>query len=137
LNYISSGNNSNSNNNDVNNNNTNQSTKRFDCDPSQSLVLSNSTSSTSIQQTIPECKVWKNPMSLLRGAEYSKLTSTNSKEPLTFYDMNLSAQDHQTFFSCDLDEGKLDYEIMQRAWRERNPNTRIMLAQEALEVNQE
>ena len=23
------------------------------------------------------------------------------KEPLTYYDMNLSAQDHQTFFSVD------------------------------------
>jgi hypothetical protein len=71
-------------------------------------------------------------MSLLRGAEYSKLTLSNGKEPLTFYDMNLSAQDHQTFFTCESDDGKPEYEIMQRAWRERNPSTRVSLASEAL-----
>ncbi len=76
-------------------------------------------------------------MSLLRGAEYSRLTLTNNKEPLTFYDMNLSAQDHQTFFTCESDEGKPEYEIMQRAWRERNPLTRITLAKEAMSKNAE
>jgi len=92
---------------------------------------SNSNSSNPISN-IPECKVWKNPMSLLRGAEYSKLTLSNGKEPLTFYDMNLSAQDHQTFFTCESDDGKCEYEVMQRAWRERNPSTRVSLANEAL-----
>jgi hypothetical protein len=86
---------------------------------------------------IPECKVWKNPMSLMRGPEYNQLTLANNKEPLTFYDMNLSAQDHQTFFTCDSDEGKPDYEIMQRAWRERNQSLRLSLAHEALAKNQE
>jgi hypothetical protein len=115
-------------------------------------ILNNSTSSTSLNSmnngsmcnmntngvnTIPECKVWKNPMSLLRGAEYSRLTATNNKEPLTFYDMNLSAQDHQTFFTCESDEGKAEYEIMQRAWRERNPATRVTLAKEAISKNGE
>lgn len=76
-------------------------------------------------------------MSLFRGAEYSKLTQTNGKEPLTFYDMNLSAQDHQTLFSCDYDDGKPEYEIMQRAWRERNQQKRILLAHEALATNSE
>jgi hypothetical protein len=93
--------------------------------------------SAALNATVPECKVWKNPMSLMRGAEYSKLTQTNSKEPLTFYDMNLSAQDHQTFFTCDYDEGNADYEIMQRAWRERNQTVRLSLAHEALSKNQE
>jgi hypothetical protein len=86
---------------------------------------------------IPECKVWKNPMSLLRGAEYSKLTQANGKEALTFYDMNLSAQDHQTFFTCDMDDERPEYEIMQRAWCERNQSTRIVLAKEALSINSE
>ena len=97
---------------------------------------SNSNSSNPISN-IPECKVWKNPMSLLRGAEYSKLTLSNGKEPLTFYDMNLSAQDHQTFFTCESDEGKCEYEVMQRAWRERNPSTRVSLANEALNKSSE
>jgi len=116
--------------------------------------LSNHTSSSSINSmnnlnscsngnnsnalnSIPECKVWKNPMSLFRGAEYSKLTLSSGKEPLTFYDMNLSAQDHQTFFTCESDEGKPEYEIMQRAWRERNPSTRVSLANEAIAKNSE
>lgn len=49
--------------------------------------------------------------------------------------MNLSAQDHQTFFNCDLDSGKQDYELMQTAWRERNPVARIKAAHKAIEIN--
>lgn len=62
-------------------------------------------------------KVWRNPFNLFRGSEYQRFFWATSKEPLTFYDMNLSAQDHQTFFNCDLDAGKPDYEMMQTAWR--------------------
>ncbi len=49
-------------------------------------------------------------MSLLRGAEYERFHRHTGKEPLTYYDMNLSAQDHQNFFTCDVDDGKQDYE---------------------------
>lgn len=107
---------------------------------SSSLNATNSVNLSTNNSTfnaIPECKVWKNPMSLLRGSEYSKLTEANGKDPLTFYDMNLSAQDHQTFFTCEYDDGKPDFEIMQRAWRERNPSTRISLANEAIKMNPE
>ncbi|CAF0871274.1 unnamed protein product [Adineta steineri] len=99
--------------------------------------MSNGTDSTTPVTGTNECKVWKNPCALFRGAEYQRLIQYNGKEPLTFHDMNLSAQEHQTFFSCDLDEGKPEYEMMQRAWRERAPSTRIQLARDALEKNSE
>ncbi|MPC78484.1 Suppressor of tumorigenicity 7 protein-like [Portunus trituberculatus] len=62
------------------------------------------------QQSVPECKVWRNPLNLFRGSEYQRLTWSTKKEPLTYYDMNLSAQDHQTFFTCEADAGKPEYE---------------------------
>lgn len=86
-------------------------------------------------QPVPECKVWRNPLNLFRGAEYQRFYWATNKEPLTYYDMNLSAQDHQTFFTCEGDAGKAEYEIMQTAWRERNPVVRIKSAQSAVERN--
>ena len=110
---------------------------------------------------VPECKVWRNPLNLFRGAEYQRFQKSTKKEPLTYYDMNLSAQDHQTFFTCEADagwhmktiflcmctvycinislpaSGKPEYEIMQTAWRERNPQARIKAAKEAIGLNPE
>lgn len=94
-------------------------------------------SSTSDQLLVPECKVWRNPMNLLRGAEYNRYSTCANKQPLTYYDMNLSAQDHQNFFTCDLDVGKQEYEIMSVAWRERDPELRIKAAKRALDINPE
>ncbi|XP_010127699.1 PREDICTED: suppressor of tumorigenicity 7 protein homolog, partial [Buceros rhinoceros silvestris] len=82
------------------------------------------------------CKVWRNPLNLFRGAEYNRYTWVTGREPLTYYDMNLSAQDHQTFFTCDTDHLRPADAIMQKAWRERNPQARISAAHEALELNE-
>ncbi|CAB3409244.1 unnamed protein product [Caenorhabditis bovis] len=84
-----------------------------------------------------ECKVWRNPMALLRGAEYARYRKDHKREPLTYYDMNLSAQDHQSFFTCEDDNGKPDYEIMQMAWRERDSEARIHAAKSALAINED
>ncbi|KAJ9581594.1 hypothetical protein L9F63_023228, partial [Diploptera punctata] len=98
-------------------------------------VAANTNSTNTNQQAVPECKVWRNPLNLFRGAEYQRFYWATNKEPLTYYDMNLSAQDHQTFFTCEGDCGKAEYEIMQTAWRERNPVARIKAAHDALEKN--
>jgi len=95
------------------------------------------TNNNTPQPTVPECKVWRNPLNLLRGGEYQRFTSSTGKDPLTYYDMNLSAQDHQTYFTCEADVGKQEYEIMATAWRERNPAARISAAKEALVINSE
>ncbi|CAH2014286.1 unnamed protein product [Acanthoscelides obtectus] len=93
--------------------------------------------SNNVQSQIPECKVWRNPLNLYRGAEYQRFYVMTKKEPLTYYDMNLSAQDHQTFFTCEADAGNAEYEIMQTAWRERNPSVRLKAAHSALDMNPE
>uniref|UniRef100_A0A8C6ZAZ6 Suppressor of tumorigenicity 7 protein-like n=2 Tax=Nothoprocta TaxID=8806 RepID=A0A8C6ZAZ6_NOTPE len=87
------------------------------------------------RQNLPECKVWRNPLNLFRGAEYSRYMWVTGKEPLTYYDMNLSAQDHQNFFTCDTDALRPSDTVMQKAWRERNPQARIKAAYQALELN--
>uniref|UniRef100_A0A8C1X1B5 Suppression of tumorigenicity 7 n=1 Tax=Cyprinus carpio TaxID=7962 RepID=A0A8C1X1B5_CYPCA len=90
----------------------------------------------SSRQSVSECKVWRNPLNLFRGAEYNRYTWVTGREPLTYYDMNLSAQDHQTFFTCDSDHLRPADAIMQKAWRERNPQARITAAHEALDLEE-
>ncbi|KAJ0178576.1 hypothetical protein K1T71_005351 [Dendrolimus kikuchii] len=77
-----------------------------------------------------ECRVWRNPMALLRGAEYARLWAAARRPPLTYYDMNLSAQDHQAWFACGA-QGPAE-EAMARAWREREPGARVAAARAAL-----
>ncbi|EDO40754.1 predicted protein [Nematostella vectensis] len=88
-------------------------------------------------QNVAECKVWRNPMNLFRGAEYSRYLWVTGREPLTYYDMNLSAQDHQTFFTCDADETSSNSAdtIMLTAWRERDQEKRINAACRAYECD--
>nr|KAF6414478.1 suppression of tumorigenicity 7 like [Molossus molossus] len=102
---------------------------------SESTSLSSNRESETTRQNLSECKVWRNPLNLFRGAEYRRFTWVTGKEPLTYYDMNLSAQDHQTFFTCDTDILHPSDTVMQKAWRERNPLARIKAAYQALELN--
>uniref|UniRef100_A0A3B3ZCM1 Suppression of tumorigenicity 7 n=1 Tax=Periophthalmus magnuspinnatus TaxID=409849 RepID=A0A3B3ZCM1_9GOBI len=103
--------------------------------PNNNNSSTNSNGETdSSRQSVSECKVWRNPLNLFRGAEYNRYTWVTGREPLTYYDMNLSAQDHQTFFTCDSDHLRPADAIMQKAWRERNPQARISAAHEALEL---
>ncbi|XP_063306853.1 suppressor of tumorigenicity 7 protein-like [Pelobates fuscus] len=85
------------------------------------------------RQSLSECKVWRNPLNLFRGAEYNRYTWVTGRDPLTYYDMNLSAQDHQTFFTCDTDMLRPPDAVMQKAWRERSPQERVKAAYQALE----
>uniref|UniRef100_A0A8C5MCF6 Suppression of tumorigenicity 7 like n=1 Tax=Leptobrachium leishanense TaxID=445787 RepID=A0A8C5MCF6_9ANUR len=64
---------------------------------------------------------------------HARYTWVTGREPLTYYDMNLSAQDHQTFFTCDTDLLRPSDAVMQNAWRERNPQARVKAAYQALE----
>ncbi|XP_053100875.1 suppressor of tumorigenicity 7 protein-like isoform X4 [Hemicordylus capensis] len=104
--------------------------------PQTSFSATNGENETN-RQSLSECKVWRNPLNLFRGAEYSRYTWVTGKEPLTYYDMNLSAQDHQTFFTCETDSLRPSDAVMQKAWRERNPQARIKAAYQALELNNE
>ncbi|XP_048007569.1 protein ST7 homolog [Leguminivora glycinivorella] len=78
-----------------------------------------------------ECKVWRNPMALLRGAEYARLWAAARRAPLTYYDMNLSAQEHQAWFGVPGADSPCEAALA-RAWREREPAARVAAARAAL-----
>ncbi|MCJ8729461.1 hypothetical protein PDJAM_G00106620 [Pangasius djambal] len=104
---------------------------------SSASLFSSANGEVEQRPSVSECKVWRNPLNLFRGAEYNRYTWVTGKEPLTYYDMNLSAQDHQTFFTSDTQQLKPEDTVMQKAWRERNPQARIRAAYQAIELNHE
>ncbi|XP_062521285.1 protein ST7 homolog isoform X2 [Corticium candelabrum] len=87
--------------------------------------------------TTPDCKVWRNPMNLFRGAEYSRYLEATGSKALTTHDMDLTIQDYQSFFTReqDLDSDIQADAIMFKAWREKEDSLRIGLAEEALMVD--
>jgi len=87
-----------------------------------------------IKQLIAECKVWRNPMSLLRGAEYQRLKWTLNLNALSKYDLKLSEKDHLSFFTCNLDQTNWrpgDFTML-KAWKETDSEKRIEMAHQAL-----
>ncbi|XP_065670742.1 suppressor of tumorigenicity 7 protein homolog isoform X3 [Hydra vulgaris] len=90
------------------------------------------------KQLIAECKVWRNPMSLLRGAEYQRLKWALNLQPLTEYDLLLSEKDHLSFFTCSTDKinGRPgDYKML-KAFKEKEKDKRISMAHEAISISQ-
>eukprot|EP00794_Sanderia_malayensis_P007017 gene7017-7802_t len=89
-----------------------------------------------LQNMKTECKMWRNPMNLLRGAEYQRLKWTLGLEPLTSYDISLSIKDHLSLFTCEIDsdvtKARPGYHKMVQAWKEKDPAKRIVLAREAV-----
>ena len=95
--------------------------------------------SQTTKQQIAECKVWRNPMSMLRGAEYQRLQWTLNLQALTSYDLALSEKDHLSFFTCSTDHTSAsrpgDYRMV-TAWKERASEKRVVIAHEALNESQ-
>lgn len=89
-----------------------------------------------IQNMKAECKMWRNPMNLLRGAEYQRLKWTLGLESLTSYDLSLSTKDHLSLFTCEADsdpsKARSGYYKMVQAWKEKDSSKRIALAREAV-----
>lgn len=92
-----------------------------------------------IKQMIAECKVWRNPMSLLRGAEYQRLKWTLNLNALTSYDLSLSEKDHLSFFTCSADQTSTrpgDAKMLE-AWKEKDAEQRIKMAHDVLTESQQ
>ncbi|XP_065843954.1 protein ST7 homolog [Oscarella lobularis] len=87
--------------------------------------------------TSPECKVWKNPLSLFRGAEYQRYRLATGIDYLTTFDSNMTLQENQSHFTRDSDERSSNEveSLMYRAWQETNPKNRLNMAQKALTID--
>ncbi|XP_065911582.1 protein ST7 homolog [Dysidea avara] len=86
---------------------------------------------------LTDLKPVRNPLVLFRGAEYNRFQWVMDKEPLTFFDMNLSAQEHQVIFACDEQEDNDSTKaLMSMAWRATDPLERISYARKAIEANE-
>jgi len=83
-----------------------------------------------------ECKMWRNPMNLFRGAEYQRLKWVLGLDALTSYDLSLSMKDHLSLFTCEIDSDPTkarpgDYKMVQ-AWKEKDRTKRIALARDVV-----
>lgn len=62
--------------------------------------------------TQTDLQVSENPYKLFRGVEYYLYKRRRNREPLTFYDMNLSSSEHQSLFPRIVYARAEDYESM-------------------------
>ncbi|KRX90783.1 Protein ST7 -like protein, partial [Trichinella pseudospiralis] len=103
--------------------------------PNQTRTDSSNENTGSEAEESNECKVWRNSMCLFRGAEYERYTNMTGREALSYYDMNLSAQDHQNYFLCSTDAGKFEYETEEECKTVFEAEQKFKLALKAAEDN--
>lgn len=85
----------------------------------------------------PEAKPFRNSLMLFRGAEYNRFYQATGKQPLTEYDISLTAVGYLSFFTFEgmRLEHDQDEDLMVLAWSKSKREHRISLARSALEVN--
>ena len=81
-----------------------------------------------------DTRVATNPMNLLRGAEYDRYFQVTQRRALTSYDLVRSAHDFTTWLVSDSDFDLPEGKLMIKAWREQHKESRIKLAESALQI---
>lgn len=84
-----------------------------------------------------EGRPYRNSFMLFRGAEYNRYFTTTGREPLTEYDLSLTAAENHLFFTYEgarVESDPAD-DMMRSVWKEPNRQKRIEMAHKALEMN--
>ena len=84
-----------------------------------------------------DAKPFRNSLMLFRGAEYYRYREQTSRKPLTDYDMSVTLQEYQTFFTNDgakLEDDPGDL-LMASVWKEPDRTQRVTMAHKVLEMN--
>ncbi len=84
-----------------------------------------------------EAKPFRNSLVLFRGAEYNRFFDLTGKQPLTEYNVSLTAVGYLSFFTFEgmRLENDSDEDLMVLAWSKAKQEHRVSLARSALEVN--
>ena len=84
-----------------------------------------------------DAKPFRNSLMLFRAAEYYRYREETSREPLTDYDMSLTLQEYQAFFTNEgakLEDDSADL-MMASVWKEPDRTQRVTMAHKVLEMN--
>ena len=73
-------------------------------------------------------------MNLLRGAEYDRYFQVTQRRALTSYDLVRTAHDFTTWLVADTDFDLPEGKLMIKAFREQHKESRIKLAESALQI---